>query len=57
MQTNIQQVIKNKQERNNATFVITPNKQFYLYKGDRIKPKHFEMMLPVTILKAAKHID
>jgi len=46
--TNILQVIKNKAERAKATYIETAGKCFYLYKGDRIEPRHFEMMLQLN---------
>lgn len=47
--TNIIQVLKNKTERAKATFVISGNNSFYLYKGDRIKEHHFDLILPIKI--------
>lgn len=47
--TNIRNVIKNKQERDKATFVITPTNSFVYYKGDRITESHFNLMLPIEV--------
>lgn len=55
--TNILQVIKNKAERAAATFVASPKGNYYVYHGDRIKEKHFEMMLPVQIIKNPQPIQ
>ncbi len=45
--TNIKTIIANKMERNKATFVQSGGKAYYEYKGDRIAPEHFAMMLPI----------
>ena len=44
---NIKTIIANKIERNKATYVSCRGKSYYEYKGDRIAPEHFAMMLPI----------
>jgi hypothetical protein len=55
--TNILQVLKNKAERAAATFVISPNENYYMYKGDKIKPSHFALMLPLEVKQTKTVID
>lgn len=48
--TNVIQVVKNKVERAKASFIIDDNGNgFFLYKGDRIAPKHFDLIFPIDI--------
>jgi len=45
--TNVKQIIKNKKERAKATWRIIEGKMIVLYKGETIKPEHFELMYPI----------
>ena len=47
IKTNIKTIIANKIERNKATYIESNGKCYYEYKGDRISPEHFAMMLPI----------
>lgn len=48
--TNIVQVVANKRERGNATYVIpSSGEPYFNYKGERIKEKHFDMILPIEV--------
>lgn len=40
-QTNILEVINNKEKRSSAIFVIDKDGEYFLYKGDKIKVAHF----------------
>jgi hypothetical protein len=54
IQTNIRKVIENRREKATATFVITPGgDSYYLYKGQRIPEKHFNIMFPTEIKKVS----
>lgn len=55
--TNIINVVQNKIKRAAATFVVSPQGNYYLYNGDRIKEKHFEMMLPVQVKRNPQPIQ
>ena len=48
--TNVSDVIRNKQERSKASFVIDHNgNSFFLYRGEKIAPKHFNLIFPIEI--------
>lgn len=48
--TNVIQVIKNRIERSKASFIIDAHGNgFFLYKGDKIAPKHFNLIFPVEV--------
>jgi len=45
--TNIKQVIKNKAERAKATFIYSKEGGYWMHQGCRVKPQHFDIMLPI----------
>ncbi len=45
--TNILQVIKNKAERNKATYIENSKESYYLYKGDKLSEFHLNLILPI----------
>lgn len=49
--TNVKQKINNQAAHRAATFVISLYGEYYLYRGDKIKPEHFKMMFPLKTLK------
>ena len=52
MKTNIIKVLKNKRERAEASYIITPEgKGFYIYKGEKIPDKIFNKRFPTEVKK------
>ena len=48
--TNISEVLRNKQERAKATYVIKNDGAYFInYKGAILTPAQFEEMLPISI--------
>ena len=45
--TNIKQIIRNKQERAKAVYIYAKGIGYYLYNGCKVKPEHFDLMLPI----------
>lgn len=54
--TNIKDVIRNKELRNEATYVIThKGEEYWLLRGDKIKPGHFELMFPIQVIQTKNY--
>ncbi len=54
--TNAREIVNNKTERNKAIFVYTSNENYFLYKGDKIKESHFNMMFPITPVSTVTYL-
>ena len=47
--TNIAQVLRNKAERAKASYIISGQNYFVMYKGNVLTPDAFEQLLPVEV--------
>lgn len=54
--TNVKEKITNQVVHRDATFVINPSGEHYLYRGDKIKPEHFKMMFPVETFQTPVYL-
>ena len=47
--TNIAQVLRNKAERAKASYIISGQNYFVMYKGNVLTPDAFEQLLPIEV--------